>query len=337
MKWIKIFGLLTIAGAVMSCAHNGQYLPKHAFENPSECISIVHPVELEKAGIEKITTFVSIMDPGLWVEVLANGGVWPTLALLPNKIIEGYSYLANINYWGDFLFQSEFYCGKEELDQAKILHFNRDGGWIYQLSGDEVNYDPEKFDNNKGYRQEIFGKYGLTLSELNLFWIEYLKLRGVNSSSNLSCVQSISVGSPAWQEYKEKLAAKMRHNYKMNGGKIRCGYLPIEEFRRIAIENNGFTGSERFIKHAKLPLFAIPFTGIGFVAMAGINVANSAVTAGIDTDWTGSYARAKIVRHQMAPLFRQICQIYKELLKARDEEIKRLKTDLYLHKIFNEN
>ena len=338
MRALKILFVLVAVFWLAGCASSGKYLPEHALTNPAESISVPHPVELEKAGIEVITTFVSVMDPGLWIEVVAGGGVWPTLALTPNgKILKGYAFLTNINYWGDFLLQFVFCCSQKELAQAKILYFNRDAGWGYRLVGNEVRYEPKKFDRDKEYQTKFFTEFGMSLSGLNDFWIDYLKEKEINPYPGLSSVHEVIVGSTKWQEYKEKLAVKMQHNYKMADGEIRCGYLPLDTFRQIAVETPGFNGKDRYLKQAKLPLIALPFYGAGMLVMAGASVVSDTITAGVNDDWTGYYARAKIMRYQMAPLFRQICQIYKELLKARDEEIKGLKTNLFFQKILNEN
>jgi len=337
MKVWKVLLVLMIFIGLTGCAGSDNYLPKHALINPVDAVSIPHPIEIEKTGIKAITTFVAVMDPGLWTEIAVVGGVWPTLAqTLKGEILKGYAYLSpEVNYWGDFLLVFVFCYSKEDLNQAKILYFNRDGGWAYQLSGKEIKYDPKKFDDDKEYQNKIFSQFGMTLSEIDPFWLKYLKEKGIEAPDDLSSVQGIIIGSREWQDYKKKLVSIMRYKYKMANGQIRSGYLPLDNLRQEAVRLPGFNGTERFIKRSKLPLIALPFTGAGLVTMAAINIVGDAVVAGIDDDWSGYYARAKIIRYQMAPLFRQICLTYKKLLEGRDERIKTLEREVRFQKILS--
>jgi len=116
----------------------------------------------------------------------------------------------------------------------------------------------------------------------------------------------------------------------MSNGEIRCGNLPLKSFRQTAVEMPGFNGVDRYLKRAKVPLIALPFSGVGLLASTGVILASDAIVAGVNSDLTGSYARAKTLRYQMAPLFRQICLIYKELLEKRDERINKLEFRLEL-------
>jgi len=324
----------------VGCASDSKYLAKHALINPAEGISVVHPVELERSGLKSITTFVGIMEPGLWAEVIDVGGVWPTLALTPEKeILKGYCFLVDVNYWGDFLLQFVFYHSLEELNQAKILYFNRDSGWAYRLDGREAKdelepedkkkiiYNPRKFDDDNEYQTELFAKFGMTLSELDFSWTNYLEKKGI-STKNVSSVHEIIIGSPEWSKFKKKMASIMKYNYKMSDGKIRTGYLPIEEFRQVAVEIPGFNTGQRYLKRARIGLSFIPSIA-GLLAC----VAGDAIAAAIDDSWSGSYARAKTLRYKMAPLFRQICLIYKNLLADRDKKIRLLQRNLMFYKI----
>jgi len=325
LKFLVVLAMVMAAG----CASSQGHLPKHALTDPADMVSIPHPVEIEKTGIKFITTFQCVMDLGLWVEVVNAGGVWPFLAMTPDgKILNGYNYMSGINYWGDFMLQFISHYSREELNGSKILYFNRDAGFAYHLNGKQVPYNPKKFENDNEYRKKFFNEFGTTLSELNSFWIEYFENKGLDPPSDLSSVLEIRIGSPEWEGFKKKTAKVMKYNYKMADGQIRAGFLPLEQFRLMATEIPGFNGSQRFIKRAKVPLFALPFTGAGMLIMAGANIVGDAVAAGVNDDWTSSYARAKTIRYKMAPLFRQICRIYKELLEKRDRKIKDLEFEL---------
>jgi len=45
------------------CATSGKYVPKHAITDPAKGISMIHPVEIEKAGIKTITIFQRVNGP----------------------------------------------------------------------------------------------------------------------------------------------------------------------------------------------------------------------------------------------------------------------------------
>ncbi|MFH1367317.1 MAG: hypothetical protein ABIH38_05045 [Patescibacteria group bacterium] len=328
MRRFLSFCLMFLTVPMIGCVA-GQYLPKQALINPVDGISVPHPVEIEKVGVKTITTFQGLMDSGLWVEVVGAGGVWPWLARTPlGEILDGYAYLTGINYWGDWQLQFVFLGSVKELQFVKILYFNRDAGYCYKLTGVQAEYDPQKFDTSEDYRNKIFQEYGMTLKELDGFWLDYLREKELNPPQTLSSAIELKTDSPEWEDFKSRVARVFPYNYKMGNGEIRSSYLPLESFRQAAVEIPGFNGVDRYLKRAKLPIVALPFAGAGLLVIAGASVAGDAVSAGIDANWTGAYARAETLRYKMAPLFRQICLVYKELLKKRDERIKNLQFQL---------
>jgi hypothetical protein len=203
------------------------------------------------------------------------------------------------------------------LAGSKVLYFNRDAGWAFSLLGEEIvqkevvssdngkrvlSYDSQKFDDDKNYQKEIFDNFGTILSD------DYL-------------IQEIQVGSKEWEQYKKNLFALMPYKYKMENGQIRIGHLPLDWFRQVAVEMPGFTGTQRYLNRATINLATLPFiaTPVGILALAGM--AGEAVAAGIDDDWRGYYGRAETIRYAMAPVFRQICAIYKAMLAERNNRI----------------
>ncbi len=325
MKRLKIF--LVALGIVLlmsGCATTGgdKYLSHRAFDKPEQGISIPHPVEVEREYGEKIFSFFTgIMDAGLFTEVVTGGGVWPAMVQKTDGVtLKGYAYLSGISYWGDFLLTFVFHATREDLIDAKGFCFNRDAGWAYSLFGDEVGekelssenktkvlvYNSEKFDEDKLYREEIFDNFGTTLSK------DYL-------------IQEIQIGSKDWEEYKKNLFVLMPYSYKMADGQIRVGHLPLSMYRQLAVEMPGFTGAQRWANRATINLAQLPFilTPIGYLALAG--VVGDVAVAGVDTNWHGYYGRAETIRYAMAPVFRQICSVYKKMLAERNYEIERLK------------
>ncbi|MDO8592768.1 MAG: hypothetical protein Q7R92_03295 [bacterium] len=328
MKSLMLGALILLLAA--GCAGTNGHLSKYALTDPAEGISIPHPVEMEKAGVKAFTIFTAIMSPDLWTEAVAAGGVFPILGYLDDAadLFKGYCYLANISWWGDFLLQCVFAYSKSELENAKFAVFNRDAGWAYRLDGQEEDYDSKKFESDENYRKDFFELAGLTFGQLDELAMVYLQEKGVKPGRNSAGVEEIVVGSEKWQAYKAELAVRMPNNYKLANGQIRAGTLPLEDFQNLAVEDPGFTGSQRFVKDLKLPLLALPLTGIAWPVMIGANLASSAVMAGVDDSWSGYFGRAKIIRHDMAPAFRQIVAIYKELLKRRDLVIRQMEKEL---------
>ena len=346
----KIVFLFCMLSLLAGCAGTNGYLPKHALTNPAEGISIPHPVEIEKSGVKAFTTFTATMSPDLWTEVVAGGGVYPILgrseeAKSKEDLFKGYCYIADVNWWGDFLLQCMFAKSKAELSDVKFVVFNRDAGWAYKLDGQEAVempaertdektflYDSSKFEKDDEYRKEFFEKFGMTLQESDEFFKSYLSEKGIKPPDDLTSVSEMIVGSEGWEEYKAKLAVQLPHNYKMANGQIRSGHLPIEAFKGIAVEDPGFSSPNRFAKRLAIPLVFLPLAGpVGLASypiMIGASMASAAVGAGVDDSWAGYYARAKIIRYQTAPLFRQITAIYKELLKKRDERTRQLEQEL---------
>lgn len=326
-----LFLICFVCLSLVSCASSNGHLPSHAFKNPAEGISIPHPVEYERQNRKTMTMFAIIMDPGLWTEVVAGGGVWPIVGGVyegdNENLYRGYCYLARPNYWGDFLLNCVFNHDQSNLANARFLMFNRDAGWAYSLSGELQNpYDPQKFDKSRKYRKEIFEEYGWSLSELDNSWKRYYQSHEEDFENHLSVVEVSS--SEDWDMAVSLLGQDMPNSLKMPDGEIRMTYLPLDNFRYEAVKNPGFTGGQRFLKNAKLPLIALPFAGAAMPLILGADVVSTALVAGIDDDWAGYYGRAKTIRYDLAPVFRNLCGIYKMMLADRNREIERLKIQI---------
>lgn len=317
------FSGLVLLIFVTGCA-TGPYVSKHAIKDPAKAMSLPDPVEMEK--LKSITMFNAIMASQLWPEVVVSGGVWPALAYDDGKVLEGNAYLASITYWGDFLLG--FIFQKSIPSNAKIIYLNRDGGWLYQLNGKEVSYDPKKFDEDKEYQKKMFSQYGWTLSQLDEFWVNYFKEKKLYPPSDLSSVCQLEIGTPEWEDFKGKMKKIMKYRYQMGNGEARRGYLPLEEFRQAAVVNPGLEIHQKFVKNWRIPFVINPIALI-------VSVANAAVTSSIDSEINGPYARAKVMRRKMAPVFKHICHSYKQLLEKRDQRIERLESRVFNLKILN--
>lgn len=331
MKTRIVITMLLAATAILSgCATSGKYVPDQAFTNSAQAVSVPHPFEAGKTGAKYVTTFVTIMDPGLWIEVVDAKGVWPTVGMLPDgSMIKGYSYLLpNPNYWGDFLLETTFNNSIQELKKARFLNFNRDGGYGFQFDGSQIpedQYDPKKFNNDERYKNQLFANFGETLSDLDSFWTAYLRLKGVVKfeESSVSPIWEVKVGSPEWEEYVIKLSKNMPEKTTLNNGEVRSSFHSPEKVEEMALENNRMTAGKRFAEKG-----AIISIGMVASAMSGgsatplaAKVVSDVLVAGIDDDWKGYYARATTLRYALAPTFRTVCDIYKKMLAERNETI----------------
>jgi hypothetical protein len=317
-------------------------------------MSLPHPDSLVKAGVKKMTAFGVRLDEGLLTEMVFAGGILPILAQKPDgEILVGHLLVAPengelpMNPFGDIIGQAVFANGLDELGEARFLVTNRDGGWAYTLTGWEIRdgkkkdqpaykslpYDGEKFDKDKAYRQEFFGRFGMTLHDLDRFWQGYYQYYGGQFEGNTI---EVAIGSLDWQQYVESLVGPnglMPKKYSMPNGEIRVSYLDLDTFRDLATEYTGINGSERWLKRAGLPLgIAAMTSGYGAVAIVASSLGGQGLAAGIDDSWKGYYGRAKIIRHELAPYFRLLASAYKkrlnqwrEIAEAQRQELTRLR------------
>jgi len=309
----RLIFIALILGIVSGCA---KHVSQYSFTQPEQAISIPHPVEIEKTGDQYVTVFTAILDAGVWgVEGVGGVGVWPVLAEQKDaKPLMGYAFVTDLNWWGDFLLQMIMVGQKANFANSKIIYLNRDGGWVYDLTGQEFDYSPKKFDKGLVYQKQIF-QNGTTLSELESFWKMYSEKRGVKYSLNSS--EEILVGSVRWEEFRIQLTERLGHNYKMPGGEIRQGYSPINNFRQEAAQNNGVTAGQRFARNAFIPVAIDPIS-------ASIGITSSVLNGLVATSngpLQGFYARAECLRGDLKPNFRLMQQIYKQLLQQRDAVI----------------
>lgn len=357
----KLIAILILGMLFGGCASSNGYLPKHALTNPVDGMSIPHPVELEREGVKVVTEFTGVMDPGLWTEIVEKGGIWPVtgMNMLDNSNIEGFAYWAGLDRWGDHLIKYNFQFTKKELENYRFLFFNRDAGWAYQLSGNQVlpeknagkiTYDSEKYERDEKYRKELFAKVGMSLSELDSDWQNRIKRNTLNGEcfesiekeqlclraarlnlENFSSVWEVEIGTPEWEEYKQRLAVHMPHAITMPNGEIRLTFLVEDDFKPEAVSDTNFTGPQRFMKNSVVPLSLLAMSGPALPWMAAANVAGSVATAAIDDSWAGHFARAKIQRHDLADNFRYLSFKYQELIAQKNQEI------IYLRYILDKN
>ncbi len=348
MKTLKIIILLTVAALMFGCA-TGKYYPDHAFKRPIDAISIIHPVEIEKKGVKFITIFYFVIDPALMTEMVGTVGVWPIIGRLDNgKIIGSYAYFWTVTPWGDLMLRAEVQMSKEEAGKYKFLSSSRDGQYLFTLKGKQIplfskdknvtTYDPRKFSNNDEYRKDLFEKYGMKMKELGAYWNGYIRERDPGAPNiDDKMIIEIKVGSPLWRNYKEDLKLITASNPRMGNGEIRLSLVSLERFKGIYIERPGFNSKERLLKKG-LNVPILPLMGPETAIIAAANIVGNAVSANIDDRLEGFYASAEVLRYDLAPMFRYIVYIYKDLLEKRDLEIKKLaERNRILRKIANDH
>ena len=321
----RIIGIVILFLLTTGCTNLKKYVPDHAFKKPIQGISIPHPEIIEQEGIKNITTFLVLMDAGLYVEVVEKRGVWPIIARLENgKEICSYIYLLGLSWKGDFLLKAEFPISREELEKAKILYFNRDAGFVYILDQpiEPIGYNSKKFQKKEKHREEVFNEHGRTLRDLENFWMNYCP--AIECTNGYPIIDEIVVGSPEWIAYKELLYKITGHAYKDKfNGKIVLSHLEIEKMREIATQMPGFHMRGRWFKNWLLPIIGLG--GINMAASVGTSITTSAIDASIKDDYEGYYARATVLRYELAPAFRDIVSQYKALIQRKNEIIYRQK------------
>jgi len=329
MKALKVIITLVFVAVIGCASGNNKHLPSHAFSNPIDAVSIPHPVEIEKIGIKEITTFQIAMDPALLTEVIESRGVWPIIGECEgNKILRSYAYLRDVSFWGDFILQAEFYHPKAELEKCRFLYFNRDAGYAYALSGnqlpergekDQLGYDPEKFESDEKYRSNLFGKYGLTLVQLDDLWRMYFSSKNGRLPENFTVIFEIKVGSEKWIKHRDFIDSIMISNPKMPDGKIRTTYVSLEKFKTFSVQRPGFNMGQRMLKNGiNVPIGLSSFAVADMGIATSVGLLGNAVNASIDDSWSGYYARAEALRYDLAPMFRYVVSIFQNLLRERD-------------------
>jgi len=319
MKTLTMMALLATTMMLVGCATQNNYVPDAARTQAVQAVSIPHPVENEKAGEQHVTVFTAILNAGTWGAESVNGsGVWPVLAeQFGSKPFVGDAFVTDLNWWGDLTLQVIVVGRKENLINAKIVHLDRDGGKIHDLSGKEFDYDPKKFDEDPEYAHQAF-QNGMTLKEAEAFWQMYSEKRGIELDK--TSFREIKVGSPEWEALKSQLAEKLGHNYTMPDGEVRQGYLSQEEFKKQSASKNAATPEQRFARNLNVNFGAIDF-GIASSILNGLIDANNGPIEGF-------YARATCLRGDLKPNFILMQQMFQALLQQRDRVIYSLQQKL---------
>lgn len=332
--------LLLLILALTGCSGSRTYLPRHAFTKAVDTVSIAHPYEQEKRGVKAITSFEIIISPSLLVE--GAFGVWPDVSrksdgtllygkaiIAPVKDSSG-SLLLPMTPACEVIARVFYEASLEELETARSLAFNRDGGWAYNHAGydlpsvfmpdgvkrDEgvLYYDPKQFDEDEEYQKKFFETYGTTLKEHRI-----IRQRNFTEQELIAKedIFEVKVGTPEWEAYKKMLLSAFTRVYKMPGGEYRIGFLVGDDFREAATEIPDSKAALRLFKQFGLPLGLI---GASFAGPAAIipaaNFAGDVTSSVIDDKWWQSYhARANTMRHDLVPVIKLVQESCKKIKK----------------------
>ncbi|HBI16548.1 MAG TPA: hypothetical protein DDY52_00095 [Candidatus Moranbacteria bacterium] len=309
---------------LVGCANPKNQVSKLGFEESEEGISIPHPVELEKNGEQYVTIFPIILDPGLWgVEGFSHKdldvGIFPVVT---DGKLKGYAFITEANLWNDQVMHA-FVVGRKN-DISKIAYLSRDGHFMYDITGDEFEFDAEKFEKDSNYKSKVLLAAGMNIQEIEKFWRSYSEKRGIEIPADFQFVEEIRVGSPRWEKFKADLATRLSENYKMPDGQIRQGYMPLNDFRKEATKNYGTTGSQRFGRAAVIPATIEPIS----LSVGTVGSMLNGLIAASNGPMGGFYSLAECRRGDLKPRFRQMSKIAKTLLVARDQQIYQLQQQI---------
>jgi hypothetical protein len=313
--------LIPVLFLLSGCGSKSASVSANGLPEAEQAISIPDGVEYEKKGEQYIVVFPLILSPELWgaegfSSNQVSGGVWPVMTNNPNSSLgkKGYAFITEMNFWGDNIMQAMVAGRKAEM--GKIIYLSRDGHTAQNVSGEEMEYNSEKFDKNPSYQSQIF-QSGSSIQEVEAFWRKYSRSRGLEIPANFQFVEEIKVGSPRWEKFKADLATRLSTKYKMPNGEIRSGFMSLDDFRKEASKNYGTTPGQRFGRSVFVPATIDPITlGVGTVG----SFLNGLINAS-NGPMEGFYSMAECRRGDLKPRFKEMSDNFKSLLMQRDQII----------------
>jgi len=331
LRWSVLVLLMAILVTLTGCGGKYESISVNGYPIPEQGNSIDDPNDLEKNSEQYVITFPLILSPGIWgVESIPDdqnkifGGVWPVVSSNPSGFLgkKGHAFATEMNFWGDNVAQAMIVGRKSEID--RILYLSRDGHSAQVISGEEIDYRYEKFDKDKNYQTKVF-QSGSSIDDIERFWKNYARTRGIRISEDHHFVKEIKIGSPQWDEFKTDLATRLNNNYRMPDGQIRYGFMSLEDFRKKVSKTYGTTPEQRFKREIRIPATIEPVTfSIGVVGsfLNGLIAASSQPV-------TGYYSIAECKRSDLKIHFQELSDKFKELLKRREAALADLQQENY--------
>lgn len=284
------------------------------------------------ADVEKMTSFMGVMNTSLWTEVVGTGGIWRVVGMTPEgEVLYGYAYLNSLDFWGKAYMTIDFAYAKSKLKDVKFLYSNADGFIMFKMNGELVKikaedkdgyapFNPKKFDENKEYRTQVFNEGGMTLEEVDGFWRNYFSGNGQRISEDMTSVEELSR-----KGYLRRLSLSGWRFYEMGDGSKRASYLPMDGFVTEAVKEDGSTFGGMLAKNSRvfLPGLLNPMA----LPVAGLSLAGDAVNAVVNKDLDGSSMRSKGERGDLVGSFMFYESLIQKLLRERDAYIGELKRE----------
>lgn len=325
MEGTKVMFLVVLVGlAMVGCAT--KHVPKFAYTEAEQRVSVPHPDQIQQ-DTDKITTFWGVINPAFLVEADDLRGVWPALAQVGDGYKEGFVFsltsLSEEMPWGVVVGEFVFLGSKEEISSSKIVMVNQDGGaWLAGpnsviLDAEKGEYDCERFEKDKEYRNQIFQKGGLALPEINIFWQKFANARGIATAKEFVAVNEIQIGSSEWEKFRKNLLSEMGNGYRMPDGKIRAGFITREELQKEMMKNPRMTGWQRFMEALSIPIFPSP-EGMAFGAVSSLVRGGIATSSG--NRWNAKTARSECQRRDVADQIVFLYNFYQRKLTEMEIE-----------------
>ncbi len=279
--------------------------PDHLLVDPAHSISATRLRKYENFGVDYVTIFKFPANTGMvateaefkeYDGIPVVEGNWRILALLDSpRLYQGEAFLAHEARQNPLDFDCKYtlmaiFPGYLN-NSLKILLSGRDYDTFYRLTGEEVSYNPELFNDKKSvkeYREYIFRKFGISLGEAK-------KVRGPYY------IDWIKVGTKAWEDFKSEFVRIMP--LKINVGQdMRATRLSEDDFRNRSNEEPGHTVSGRVMQKGMLSAsgIAVGLAGGGIPLIASAALLGDTVSATIDDRPSGLYAQSFVERESLA-------------------------------------
>jgi len=300
----QLVSFLAICCLLFSCGGRTFKPPSFARVDPTKAVSATHPDQLNETYVR----FPMVYAPGLAIEdEWRFNSVFPVIGVDARdpkaEIKKGFAYFKKGAYeetpWGAPLMEAVFPGKGRDLENYLFLMSNMDGSYclispLGKVFRREEGYDPQKFEEDIGYRADIFVGLGMTLKEIAL------TNRHIGLSQSI--IQEVTPGTKEWTRFEEDFVGSFTHSYK-NGSEVVLTKLDRKDYQRVIQENPGLTRTQRFLKNVVVPigpsLEMLAFSALSTLATFGFQEAFT------DPEITGKYASATITRAEMFDEFQR--------------------------------
>jgi len=314
-----VFAVLVVSG----CGGKN-FVSPYAMKN-NEHIQVPVIDQFVKNSSGKMFSTYCLINAGWATEVPAGGvGRWTVLArtgngeLAPGFMIEFERNNANHD------------VGRVIIDVdpdavREILVMDHGATVVANLEGREFAYDAKRFSKDKAYQAQAFTQYGTKVPDIDAFWKRYSAstpgIRQFYDPAKFgSAVEKIRTGSDDYEALQKNFSKKLPYTYKMPNGEYVMSAFDEREFRTKAVENNGATFGQRFMKYWDVVLSPEPIS----MGIFNITSALNALRRAHFEDPSGYYANAKVYRKDTKPQFADQKQKSDEVVRRQNETIEAL-------------